>query len=227
MRAANKHLPFPWTRIRLTCRDANHIRHTAPKFRRLFPGIAGARTHPGPNMTWLALLSASHGRKAGFLAVLGVATGLMTIGTAAAFGVAEIIQQSPMIYEGLRWAGIVFLLYLAYDGWRGEAADDETQGNSRHFMRGLMANLLNPKAAVFYIAVLPTFVTASQPLLSQTLWLTVIYVAIATSVHALIVLLAGTLKPILMDPRLERIARRILSVLLALVAVWFAWSTRR
>ena len=182
---------------------------------------------PGPNMTWLALLSASNGRKAGFLAVWGVGTGLMTIGIAAAFGVAEIIQQSPMIYEGLRWAGIAFLLYLAYDGWRGEADDGQTHGNSRHFMRGLMANLLNPKAAVFYIAVLPTFVSAGQPVLSQTLWLTVIYVMIATSVHGLIVLLAGTLKPILMDPKRERVARRILSVLLALVAVWFAWSTAR
>ena len=64
-------------------------------------------------------------------------------------------------------------------------------------------------------------------MLSQTLWLTVIYVFIATSIHGLIVLLAGTLKPIHMDPRRERIARRVLSVLLALVAVWFAWSTRR
>ena len=145
----------------------------------------------------------------------------------AAFGVAEIIQQSPMIYEGLRWAGIAFLLYLAYDGWRGEADDAEPRGNSRHFMRGLMANLLNPKAAVFYIAVLPTFVSAGQPVLSQTLWLTVIYVFIATSIHGLIVLLAGTLKPILTDPKRERIARRILSVLLALVAVWFAWQTAR
>jgi threonine/homoserine/homoserine lactone efflux protein len=182
---------------------------------------------PGPNMTWLALLSASQGREVGFLAVWGIGTGLLTIGMAAAFGMADIIQTSPMIYEGLRWAGIVFLLYLAYDGWRGETGGAEGENTTRHFMRGLMANLLNPKAAVFYIAVLPTFVASGQQVLSQTLWLTVIYVVIATSIHALIVVLAATLQPVLMDPRRERIVRRLLSGLLALVAVWFAWSTQR
>ncbi|RVD33545.1 LysE family translocator, partial [Mesorhizobium sp. M4B.F.Ca.ET.019.03.1.1] len=52
-------------------------------------------------------------------------------------------------------------------------------------------------------------------------------VAIATAVHGVIVVLAGTLEPFLNDPRRERFARRLLSALLALVAFWFAWSTAR
>jgi threonine/homoserine/homoserine lactone efflux protein len=181
---------------------------------------------PGPNMTWLALLSASHGRKAGFQAVGGVGLGLALIGLVAAFGMAAIISETPWIYEGLRWGGILFLLYLAYDGWRGEAGDGEQPADLRHFWRGLMANLLNPKAAVFYIAVLPGFV-GPQAGLGDTLILTGFYVAIATAIHGGIVLLAGLAQPILKDPVREQWSRRIFSVLLALVALWFAWSTQK
>jgi threonine/homoserine/homoserine lactone efflux protein len=184
---------------------------------------------PGPNMTYLALVSASEGRRAGFATVAGVALGLGLIGLAAAFGVAQLISASPIAYEALRWAGVAFLLYLAWDGWRGGgdvvAAKDGTE--RRYFMRGLVTNILNPKAAVFYVAVLPTFVDAKLPALAQTVVLTLVYVAVATTVHAAIVTLAGALEPLLNDPRRERIARRTLSVLLALVALWFGWSTAR
>ena len=185
---------------------------------------------PGPNMTYLALVSASQGRHAGLAAVAGVALGLGVIGAAAAFGVAQIISASPLAYETLRWGGILYLLYLAWDGWRGAgetAPTDDDDGARKYFIRGLVTNLLNPKAAVFYVAVLPGFVNAAEPPLPQTLTLTAVYVAIATFIHAGIVMLAGAAAPFLTDPRRERLARRSLSLLLALVAVWFGWSTAR
>lgn len=184
---------------------------------------------PGPNMTYLALVAASDGRRAGFATVAGVALGLAIIGLAAAFGVAELISASPLAYEALRWAGVVFLLYLAWDGWRGGgdivASKDGRDG--RHFTRGLVTNLLNPKAAVFYVAVLPTFIDPDRPALAQTVTLTLVYVAVATLIHTVIVAMAGALEPVLNDPRRQRIARRTLSSLLALVAMWFGWSTSR
>jgi threonine/homoserine/homoserine lactone efflux protein len=184
---------------------------------------------PGPNMTYLALVSASEGRRAGFATVAGIALGLAIIGLIAALGVAELIQASPLLYEALRWAGVLFLLFLAYEGWKGEdqVATAGTGDRRRYFLRGLVTNLLNPKAAIFYIAVLPTFIVPGQPIQPQTLVLSFVYVAVATLVHCLIVLLAGTLEPFLNDPKRERVARRILSALLGLVALWFAWSTAR
>lgn len=184
---------------------------------------------PGPNMTYLALISAAEGRRAGFATVAGVTLGLGIVGLVAAIGVAEAVQASDLLYEGLRWAGVFFLLYLAWDGWRAgsDVVAAAERGSRAHFLRGLMTNLLNPKAAAFYIAVLPTFLDPARPLLPQTLALTALYVAVATLVHAAIVTLAGALEPFLNDPRRETIARRVLSALLALVAVWFGWSTAR
>ena len=184
---------------------------------------------PGPNMTYLALVSAQDGRRAGFTTVAGVALGLAIIGVVAAFGVAELVQSSRLLYEGLRWAGVAFLLYLAWEGWTGgtDVVASDSQSRGRYFMRGLVTNLLNPKAAVFYVAVLPTFIQASRPVLPQTLSLTAVYVLVATIVHAAIVILAGTLEPFLNNPRREKIGRRLLSALLACVAIWFGWSTAR
>lgn len=180
---------------------------------------------PGPNMTYLALVSATDGRRAGFMTVAGVTLGLAMIGAIAAFGVAEAIQASDIFYEALRWAGVLFLLYLAWDGWKSSAVTTATEGKGRYFARGLITNLLNPKAAVFYVAVLPTFIAPHLPPMLQAMTLTAIYVCVSAVVHSTIVVLAGTLEPMLNDPRRETIARRVLSVLLALVALWFAWST--
>ena len=184
---------------------------------------------PGPNMAYLALVASSEGRRPGFATVAGVALGLAVIGALAAFGVAELIQASDIAYEGLRWAGIVFLLYLAWDGWRqgSDVVSPTNQSDGRYFMRGLVTNILNPKAAVFYVAVLPTFVEPALPIMQQTMLLTAVYVLVATLIHTAIVVAAGALEPLLNDPRREMIARRTLSLLLAAVAVWFGWSTAR
>jgi threonine/homoserine/homoserine lactone efflux protein len=184
---------------------------------------------PGPNMTYLALVSASDGRRAGLATVAGIALGLTIIGLVAALGVAELIQASVLLYEAMRWSGVIFLLYLAWEGWtRGtDVVASASVEDGRYFNRGLITNLLNPKAGVFYVSVLPTFIDATVPPVRQAITLTAIYVAVATLVHLLIVLLAGSLERVLNDPKREAMARRLLSLLLAAVAVWFAWTTAR
>lgn len=184
---------------------------------------------PGPNMSWLAMVAATDGRRAGFASVAGVALGLAVIGVAAAFGVAQLIAASDLAYEVLRWAGIGFLTYLAWESWvtGSDAAGLPAPSHGAYFLKGLTTNLLNPKAAVFYVAVLPTFVDAAPPVFAQTLTLTATYVAVATLVHAGIVTAAGALEPVLNEPARERAVRRVLAALLALVAIWFAWSTAR
>lgn len=184
---------------------------------------------PGPNMTWLALVAAGEGRRRGYAAVAGVALGLALLGLAAAFGVAGLLQRSTLAYEILRWAGGLFLLYLALDGWRGDGDMVRTaDGSGRtYFARGVVTNMLNPKAALFYVAALPTFLDPGRPLLGQTLTLSIVYVSVATIVHAGIVTLAGAFTAFTRKPGREIATRRVLSALLALVAVWLIWSTAR
>lgn len=187
---------------------------------------------PGPNMGYLALLSARQGRRAGLAATFGVAIGLLIVGLAAALGLTAIIATSRWLYEGIRWAGALYLLWLAWEGWRGEGdltyinQTEATVADSRFFVRGLMTNLLNPKAGIFYVATLPTFVDATAAALPQILFLTVVYVAIATLAHSTIVLLAGAARPWLENEARSRMARRILSLLLAGIAIWLLIATK-
>lgn len=185
---------------------------------------------PGPNMIWLAIVAATEGRRPGYAAVAGVALGLSLVGLAAAFGLAAVISGSALLYQLLRWGGVVYLLWLAWDGWRGSATDEALappgSSNLLYFRRGLLTNLLNPKAAVFFIAVLPGFLPAGAVVLKETLALSMIYVAVATAIHAAIVTAAGAARYWLDDPVRERRLRRGLSLALTLVALWFAWKTR-
>lgn len=183
---------------------------------------------PGPNMSYLAIVTLREGKRAGAATVAGVALGLAIIGTAAALGFSALIAANPHIYEGLRWAGILFLFYLAYDAWRDPAPEEDNldRPDGAHFMRGLLTNILNPKAAAFYVTILPNFIDAERDIPAQTVILTVIYVVVATLVHALIVALAYRLRPFI-DGQYERIVRRSLAILLACVALWFAFSTAR
>ena len=188
---------------------------------------------PGPNMAYLATLSLTSSRQAGFAAVAGIALGLTVSAVTAAIGLAVIIENSPLIYETLRWGGVAYLLYLAWEGWRREKdatnpAAQATQPPRVAFSRALIVNMLNPKAAVFYIAVLPDIVDPQRGLvMQQTLTLSAIYVAIATSVHFSIVLLAGLIRGRLDSPERRQNARRVLALALAGIAIWFAFSTRR
>lgn len=185
---------------------------------------------PGPNMAYLALIAATEGRRPGYAAVAGVALGLAGVGIAAALGLAAAISASAVAFQVLRWGGVLYLLWLAWDGWSGdgEGVGHAAPGSAlgRFFQRGLVTNLLNPKAAVFYVAVLPGFVDPSGPVLRETLTLSLIYVGVATAIHAGIVTAAGSAQRWLADPVRERRVRRGLSLTLAAIALWFVWNTR-
>lgn len=186
---------------------------------------------PGPNMSYLAVLSLAEGRRAGLAAVAGVATGLLIVGLVAALGLAAIISQSPFLYATLRWAGVLYLAWLAYEIWTGGDghvfSDGTKNGGWYHFFsRGLITNMLNPKAAMFYITVLPPFVDPARSALNQTVRLSVAYVVVATLVHLSIVTIAATARAQLGNDAKMSALRRVLAVSVLIIAIWLAWSTR-
>ncbi|MBI1236489.1 MAG: LysE family translocator [Alphaproteobacteria bacterium] len=185
---------------------------------------------PGPNMAWLIMLSLSEGRRAGYMASGGIALGLLLISGLAALGLAALISASPLLYEGLRWTGALFLLYLAVEGWlsAGKTAPAmAARQNWQHGLRGFVINVLNPKAAFFYVTVLPQFIATGRDERTQALILALTSVAIATIIHLLLVTLAASLRGFIENERQNRLVRRILAVGLAIVAVWLLISTAR
>lgn len=189
---------------------------------------------PGPNMGYLAVLSLSRGWQVGVAAVIGVGLGHAVYGLAAALGVAALIDASPLLYELLRWGGVAYMAWLAYETWGSEAetSPDVTDPADprlvrRAFRQGLVTNLLNPKVAIFFVAVVPTFVRPGTSVVAQTLILSGIFVAVATAVHLTIVLLAGRLQGFANEPTRRRPIRRTLAAVLLCIAGWLAWSTAR
>lgn len=182
-------------------------------------------------MAYLAVLGASRGRLAGFCAVLGVAVGLALLGIVVGLGGGSLILNNHVVYESLRWAGALYLCWLAYDSWREArlpvAVAPVDQSLFVQFRRGFITNLLNPKAALFFIAVVPEFTSGPAPSLRELAILVSIYVAVATAVHGLIVVLAGTLQAFLAAPQRRQLAGNVFAVVLFLVAVWLFVSGGR
>lgn len=183
---------------------------------------------PGPNMAYLALLSAQYGRLAGYVATAGVALGLLAIGLLAAFGFGQFVQGAPALYQALRWAGVGYLLYLAWDGWRDvhkPVRTDIAQTYGAAFRRGLITNLLNPKAFLFYVTVLPGFAGGEAQFQSSVLLLTLLYVMVATLVHGAVATGAGALTGLLQRPKWRVAIGAGSAVLLVAVAIWVAVKT--
>jgi threonine/homoserine/homoserine lactone efflux protein len=190
---------------------------------------------PGPNMAYLATLAVSRGRAAGLIATAGVAVGLAVHATVAGLGAGVLIQQYPALYDVLRWIGVGYLLYLAWEGWQTEREVSPERASHAIaagplFLRGFLSNVFNPKSILFFVSVLPTFLgtgPGAPSLPTQMAVFGSLYVGIATAVHASIVVLAAQLRPWLVEGPRQQTVRRILAVLLALVAIWLAWATRR
>jgi threonine/homoserine/homoserine lactone efflux protein len=184
---------------------------------------------PGPNMAYLAVVGVTRGRVAGLYAVLGVAIGLALLGAAAGFGLGQLVLAYRVIYEVLRWGGALYLLYLAWDAWRDgqkplEGGPTDLSG-WLFFRRGFVTNLLNPKAALFYVAVLPGFVDATRPAAGQLVVLVTIYVIAATIIHAAIVLLSAQLQPLFARPALRAGVGLFFALVLVAIAVWLLVKT--
>jgi threonine/homoserine/homoserine lactone efflux protein len=107
---------------------------------------------PGPNMTWLAVLGAARGRTTALAGVAGVALGLAIAAVVVGLGLTALLLEFPVLFEALRWAGTFYLFYLAWDAWRDSSTEiDNTQATTGvAFRQGLISNVLNAKAYLFY-----------------------------------------------------------------------------
>jgi threonine/homoserine/homoserine lactone efflux protein len=182
---------------------------------------------PGPNMTWLAVLGATHGRRAALAAVAGICLGLALAGLVAALGLTVVFENFPGLLTALRYAGTFYLFYLAYDAWHDAGKPEEivAKPNSSYFTQGFISNALNPKAYLFYAAILPQFLVLPDHPYEELALFTAVYVAVATVIHGTIAMLAGGISGWLSHSEWAAHVRRALAIAIALAACWFFVST--
>ena len=125
---------------------------------------------PGPDNLMVLSLGMAHGRQAGIAFGLGCAAGCFNHTLLAALGVSALILASPPAFLALKWLGGLYLVWLGVQAFLRARKADAHAAMSREtprqlFIRGLVANAINPKVVLFFLAFLPQFVAAeaSQP----------------------------------------------------------------
>jgi threonine/homoserine/homoserine lactone efflux protein len=195
----------------------------------------GLALTPGPNMVYLISRSINQGRAAGLISLGGVALAFVLYLLCAALGVTALLLTVPLAYDALRLAGALYLLYLAWQALRPggrspfQVRQLERDRPRKLFAMGFLTNLLNPKAAVLYLSLLPQFITPGHSnVLQQSLVLGSIQMAISLTVNALIVLMAGTIAGFLAGRPLWLAAQRwLMGTVLAGLAAHMAVQSRR
>jgi len=190
---------------------------------------------PGPNMIYLISRSITQGHAAGLVSLGGVAVGFFFYMLAAAFGITALLFAVPFAYDALRLAGAAYLLYLAWQavkpGGRSpfQVRKLAVDGPRKLFLMGLVTNLLNPKIAMLYLALLPQFIDpASGSVLTQSIVLGATQIVISVSVNAMIAMAAGSIALFLATrPTWALVQRYLMGTVLAGLAVRMALEARR
>jgi len=120
---------------------------------------------PGPDIVYVLTRGVSQGRKAGFAAALGFATGCIFHTLLAALGVAALIRSSDLAFNAVRWAGAAYLVWIGIQALRHRASFSLAgSGDSRALLaiyrQSVIGNALNPKVTLFFLSFLPQFVDA-------------------------------------------------------------------
>jgi threonine/homoserine/homoserine lactone efflux protein len=190
---------------------------------------------PGPNMMYLVSRSICQGRRAGLVSLGGVGLGFLVYMIAAALGITALLFAVPFAYDVLRLAGAAYLLHLAWQALRpgGRSAfqvrDLPPDSDRRLFAMGFLTNLLNPKAAMLYLSLLPQFIDPARGgILMQSLLLGSIQIAISLSVNALIATAAGSIAAFLgTRPTWLLLQRWLMGTVLAGLGLRMAFESRR
>lgn len=190
---------------------------------------------PGPNMIYLVSRSLSQGPKAGLLSLIGVGIGFVVYMLLAAFGITAIFVAVPYAYDALRLAGAAYLLYLAWQalkpGGRSPFEVRQLPQDSPHRLiaMGLMTNLLNPKVAMLYLALLPQFIDPTRgSVLAQSLLLGCIQITVGITINGLIAASAGAIAGFLArSPRWLQLQRVFMGTVLTGLAVNMLRESRR
>jgi homoserine/homoserine lactone efflux protein len=130
---------------------------------------------PGPAVLYVVGQGMRHGARKAIAANLGILSGNAIWFTASAIGLAALVAIAAPVFNAIRWLGVAYLTWLGISAWRDALrGTDATQriappvpGTFRMWRQGVLLQLANPKAILFFTALLPQFVDAKQPIAAQ------------------------------------------------------------
>jgi threonine/homoserine/homoserine lactone efflux protein len=156
---------------------------------------------PGPAVLYVVTRSASQGRRAGLVSVLGLHTGSIVHVAAAATGLSALLLASATAFEAVKLAGAAYLVWLGITRLLGRGENEERASTRNVPMRrvygqGVVVAILNPKTALFFVAFLPQFVDGGRgPIAAQVVVLGVCFIALGLLSDGAYAVVAGTLAP--------------------------------
>ena len=189
---------------------------------------------PGPNMMYLTSRALCQGRRAAVLSLWGVACGFLVHLTVAASGLAAVLRATPAAYQTIRYAGVGYLLWLAWKALRpGGSALTTSQlpdaTPDRLFVMGFMTNALNPQAAFLYLSIFSQFIHPERGgVLLQSAVLGAVQISISFACNLAIILGASALgRTVAEKPWGLKLQRWAMGAVLAALAVRLAFVAPR
>jgi threonine/homoserine/homoserine lactone efflux protein len=191
---------------------------------------------PGPNLLYLVSRTLCQGRTAGFVSLAGTTSGFLFYAVSAALGLTAVFVAVPVLFEVVRWAGAAYLLWLAWDAVRPRGSgglfarrDLPPVRPEALFRTGVITSILNPKVALFYLALFPQFVDPARgSVLIQSLVLAAIQIVIDALIDSVFVLAAARVAQWLAERPVWVTAQRwVLGGAFAGIALKLALDTRR
>lgn len=188
---------------------------------------------PGTGVIYTISTGLFQGARASIFAALGCTAGIIPSLLACILGLATIMHTSALIFQIVKFAGVGYLLYLAWGMWKdtgGLALDDTGERVSmlKVGSRGFLINILNPKLSVFFLAFLPQFipVQAEAPLINMLI-LGFVFMGMTLLVFILYGLLANRVSAyILNSPKLMKHVQRSFSATFAMLGAKLAFTDR-
>jgi threonine/homoserine/homoserine lactone efflux protein len=188
---------------------------------------------PGTGVVFTVSTGVVHGKRASVFAALGCTAGIVPHLLAAVLGLAAVLHASALAFQALKFAGVLYLMYLAYATWRDKSAFSVGQAPAAARAVGLVVkafllNILNPKLSIFFLAFLPQFVAADGPSpLSQMLLLSGVFMAMTFVVFVIYGLLANAFRRAVVEsPRVQAWLRRSFAAAFAALGANLALSQR-
>jgi threonine/homoserine/homoserine lactone efflux protein len=191
---------------------------------------------PGPNLMYLISRTLCQGRTAGIVSLAGTTSGLLFYAVGTALGLTAVFVAVPVLFDVVRWVGAAYLLWLAWDAIRPHGSgglfarrDLPPVAPFVLFRTGMLTSILNPKVALFYLALFPQFVDPARgSVLAQSLVLAAVQIVIAFIGDLMFVLAAARVALWLATrPAWVTVQRWVLGGVFGAIAVKLALDSRR